>query len=104
MSRTEKPLFSSPLDGIEGLVRQSARVQALATLVRRELPERLAEHIIGVSRRDEDLVVIVDSAAWSARIRYAGPELKARLGELGEPVAGKVRVRVRRPAGTQPAG
>jgi len=45
--------------------------------------------------RDDDLVIIVDSAAWAARVRYAGPRMKEQLASLGEPVAGQVRVRVR---------
>jgi hypothetical protein len=90
-----KPLFSTPLDGLERLARQAAEVRSLAALVQRELPDPLATHVVGAVRRGEDLVVTVDSAAWSARVRYAGPRLKLRLAELGEPVAGRVRVRVR---------
>jgi len=40
-------------------------------------------------------VVIVDSAAWSARVRYAGRRLKAQLEAAGEPRITKVRVKVR---------
>jgi hypothetical protein len=47
-------------------------------------------------RRSEDLVIIVDSAAWSARVRYAGPRLREQLQAAGEPVAGRLRVRVGR--------
>ena len=35
-------------------------------------------------------------AAWSARVRYAGPVLKEQLATAGEAVAGKVRVRAGR--------
>jgi hypothetical protein len=97
MSDPLKPLFSTALDGLERLAKQAARAGSLATLVQRELPEPLGAHVVGAARRDDDLVVIVDSAAWSARVRYAGPRLKLRLAELGEPVTGKVRVRVRGP-------
>jgi hypothetical protein len=90
-----KPLFSTPLDGLARLAKQAAKAGSLAALVQRELPEPLGSHVVGAARRDDDLVVMVDSAAWSARVRYAGPRLKQRLGELGEPVQGKVRVRVR---------
>jgi hypothetical protein len=93
-----KPLFSTPLEGIEQLARRAAEVRSLAALVQRELPDPLGPHVVGAARRGDDLVVMVDSAAWSARVRYAGPKLKARLGELGVPVIGKLRVRVRSPA------
>jgi hypothetical protein len=94
-----KPLFSTPIAGLERLARQATGARSLTLLVQRELPEAVGPHVVGAARRGEDLVVMVDSAAWSARVRYAGPRLKQRLGELGEPVSGKVRVRVRRPAG-----
>lgn len=97
MSDPLKPLFSTPLPGLERLAQKAAEVVGLAALVRKELSEPLGEHVVGAARRDEDLVVIVDSAAWSARVRYAGPKLVERLAELGEPVKGKVRVRVRSP-------
>jgi hypothetical protein len=92
-----KPLFSTPLDGLDRLARRAAEVAGLAELVRRELPEPLGAHVLGAARRGDDLVVLVDSAAWSARVRYAGPKLVERLAGLGQPVTGKVRVRVRSP-------
>jgi hypothetical protein len=43
--------------------------------------------------------VLVDSAAWSARVRYAGRRLLEQLAADGEAVTGKVRVRVGRGSG-----
>ena len=96
MSDPLKPLFSTPLDGLDRLARKAAEAVGLADVVRRELPDSLGQHVVGAARRADDLVVMVDSAAWSARVRYAAPKLVQRLAELGEPVVGKVRVRVRR--------
>jgi hypothetical protein len=90
-----KPLFSAPMAGIERLAKQARAAEGLTTLVRGELPEGVRPHVVGAARRGPDLVVIVDSAAWTARVRYAGPRLKERLRSLGEPVEGKLRVRVR---------
>lgn len=98
MANPLKPLFGGPLPGLEQLAKRAAAAESLATIVQRELPEPLGAHVVSATRREQDLVVIVDSAAWAARVRYAGPRLKDRLSELGEAVAGKVRVRVRRPA------
>jgi hypothetical protein len=97
MANSLKPLFGGPLPGLEQLAKRAAAAESLTVLVRRELPVPLGEHVVSASRRDEDLVVIVDSAAWAARVRYAGPRLRERLAELAEPVTGKVRVRVRSP-------
>jgi hypothetical protein len=90
-----KPLFSTPLVGLERLARRATEAAGLADLVRRELPEPLGDHVVGAARRGDDLVVLMDSAAWSARVRYAAPQLTVRLAELGQPVTGKVQVRVR---------
>jgi hypothetical protein len=97
MSNPLKPLLGTPLAGLDQLAKRAAAAESLAGIAQRELPEPLGSHVVSVARRGDDLVVIVDSAAWAARVRYAGPRLKARLAELGEPVAGKFRVRVRSP-------
>lgn len=98
MTNPLKPIFGASLRGLEQLARRAAEAGSLSAIVRRELPEPLGAHVVSATRREGDLVIIVDSAAWSARVRYAEPRLKEQLAELGEPVAGKVRVRVRRPA------
>jgi len=94
MSDPLKPLFSG-LDGaFAELARKAAATTSLADAVRQSLPDTLRSHVVSAVRRGDDLVVIVDSAAWSARVRYAGPRLREQLQALGEPVAGKVRVKV----------
>lgn len=83
------------MPGLESLAKRAAEAESLRDTVRRELSPPLGAHVVSVTRRNADLVVIVDSAAWTARVRYAGPRLKERLAELGDPVPGKIRVRVR---------
>ncbi len=90
-----KPLFGGPNFGLEQLARRAAAADSLTVMVQRELPGGLGAHVVSAARRDDDLVIIVDSAAWTARVRYAGPRMKERFAELGEPVTGKIRVRVR---------
>jgi hypothetical protein len=89
-----KPLFSGLPQGLERLAEQAAAVTALTTLVQQNLAVELRPHVLSAVRRADDLVVIVDSAAWTARVRYAAPRLKAQLEAAGQGVAGKVRVRV----------
>jgi hypothetical protein len=96
MSDPLKPLFDTPMPGLERLARQAAAAASLGDKVRQLLPEPLRAHVVSANRRGDDLVVIVDSAAWSARVRYAGPGLLEQLAAAGEPVAGKVKVRVGR--------
>ena len=74
-----RPLFSGTLAGVELLARKAAEAVTLATLVRQELPEPLRPHVVGAVRRADDLVVLVDSAAWSngkVRVRVRGAERK----------------------------
>jgi hypothetical protein len=95
MSDPLKPLFGSLAPGLDALARRAAAARSLTARVQAELPEPLRAHVLSASRRDADLVVIVDSAAWSARVRYAGRRLKAQLEAAGEPQIGRVRVKVR---------
>jgi hypothetical protein len=95
MSAPLKPLSGLLTPGLEALVRKAAAVQSLTERVRAELAEPLRPHLVSATRRGADLVVIMDSAAWTARVRYGARQLKARLEELGEPAIGKVIVKVR---------
>lgn len=96
MSDRLKPLFSGLPAGLERLAQQAAAVSSLTALVQQSLPEALRPHVLSAVRRADDLVVIVDSAAWSARVRYAAARLKEQLEAAGQGVGGKVRVRVGR--------
>jgi hypothetical protein len=98
MSDPLKPLLSELSGGLLNLARAAADVATLGSVVRECLPEALRAHVVAAARRGDDLVVIVDSAAWATRVRYAGPRLQQQLESRGESVSGKVRVRVGRPA------
>jgi hypothetical protein len=91
-----KPLFGGGLaPGLDALARQAAAATTLTDKVRLELAEPLRPHLVSASRRGTDLVVIMDSAAWTPRVRYGAAALKARLEAAGEPEIGKVSVKVR---------
>lgn len=95
MSDPLKPLFGGRMPAFDGLVRRAAQARSLTEKVRGELPAGLGEHVLSAARRDTDLVVIVDSAAWAARVRYAGRRLKAQLEAGGEPPIDRIRIKVR---------
>jgi hypothetical protein len=95
MSDPLKPLFGGRMPGFDALARKASAARSLTRRVQDELPAAVQPHVLSASRRDADLVVIVDSAAWSARVRYAGRRLKERLEAAGEPAIDKVRVKVR---------
>jgi hypothetical protein len=94
-----KPLFGGLAPGLENLARQATAAQGLTDRVRRLLAEPLRPHLVAAARRGDELVVIMDSAAWTPRVRYGARALKVALEESGEPAIGRLRVKVRAPAG-----
>jgi hypothetical protein len=92
-----KSLFGGLAPGLDALARKAAAAQSLTEKVRLELPEPLRPHLVSAARRGEDLVVIMDSAAWTPRVRYGARALKDRLVQAGEPPIGKLQVKVRAP-------
>ena len=95
MSDPLKPLFAGLTPRLDGLARQAGLARSLTEQVQAQLPEKLRPHVLSASRRGADLVVIVDSAAWSAGVRYAGRRLKAQLEATGAPEIVKIKVKVR---------
>jgi hypothetical protein len=90
-----KPLFGGLSPGLDALSRKASAAQSLTEKVRLELAEPLRPHLVSAARRGEDLVVIMDSAAWTPRVRYGAQKLKGRLEAGGEPPIGKLQVKVR---------
>jgi hypothetical protein len=95
MSDALKPLFAGLSPGLDALARKARSAGSLTEKVRLELAEALRPHLVSAARRGDDLVVIMDSAAWTPRVRYAARALKSRLEAGGEATIEKVRVKVR---------
>ena len=60
----------------------------------RHLPTDLVGRVSGVVEREDTLVVFADSAAWSARLRYALHELEPQVRAASAGISA-IRVRVR---------
>ena len=95
MTGSLKSLFGGLSPGFAALAKKAAAANSLTEKVRARLPEALRGHLVSASRRNGDLVVIMDSAAWTARVRYAARALKAALEADGEATIGKLHVKVR---------
>jgi hypothetical protein len=95
MSDRLKPLSVSLPAAIGKLERQARAASDLAAAVRAKLPEELRPHVLTATRRGDQLVLTVDSAAWATRVRYSGTRLKEALAPAGQPAIAKIRVRVR---------
>jgi hypothetical protein len=90
-----KSLFGGLAPGLAALEKKAAAAQSLTETVRLALAEALRPHLVSAARRGDDLVVIMDSAAWTPRVRYGAQSLRERLEASGEPPIGKVVVKVR---------
>ncbi|KPK59730.1 MAG: hypothetical protein AMJ59_09465 [Gammaproteobacteria bacterium SG8_31] len=84
--------------GLAGLVKRAAATDRVARRVQSALPAEVSEHVVGANIREKQLVVIVDGAAWAARVRFEASLLKRALAETGDLKIERVSVRVRPPA------
>jgi predicted nucleic acid-binding Zn ribbon protein len=92
-------LLGRPDPTLERLREGAKAAERTLDAVRDSLPPEVAAHVWGASTEEGRLTVLVDSAGWATRVRYAVPELQQGVGErLGMPVL-KVAVRVRPRAG-----
>ena len=64
--------------------------------LREQLSPELAPHIINVVPKNGQLVVFADSAAWSARLRYALADIAAQISERDAAIC-RTQVRVQMP-------
>src|SRR5262245_231148 len=97
MSGPLKPLSELLSSGFSQLAERAEAARDLTERVRRCLGEPPSAHVLSANRRADELVVRVDSAAWSAQVRYAGRRLIETLQEPGAAPIVRVRVRVGRP-------
>jgi Dna[CI] antecedent, DciA len=61
------------------LVARVPEQQAWAAWLRSVLPPELAGHIVNVVPKERELVVLADSSAWCARLRYALAALETEI-------------------------
>jgi hypothetical protein len=96
----KKPTAVSDLLGQgQGMLRRlregTAEADRTLMSLRRVLPSELATHVWGAVLRDGKLTILVRSAAWGTRLRYAAPEAaKALAAEIGTAI-GEVKVKIR---------
>jgi len=76
-----------------------ARVSQLHALVISGLSPELAQRITAVAREGDRLVVLTESAAWAARVRFETGTLLA-AAQVAEPALKAVEIRVRPPCAT----
>jgi hypothetical protein len=72
---------------------QSIRQKFWRDWLSAHLPAEVAAKLSGVSERDGLLVIFAESAAWSARLRFALRELECEI-RAADPAVSSVVVRV----------
>ena len=87
--------FGSRLTALEARARATVE---LAREIRNALPARLAAHVLSASYRADMLVVMVDSGAWCAEIRYSEAVLREHFAARGLRPFTRLKVRVQPPA------
>jgi hypothetical protein len=72
---------------------QAARQAVWRQWLTTHLPEDLVARLSGIVEREGTLVLFAESAAWSARLRYAMQEIEAPL-RAAHPEIGENKIRV----------
>ncbi len=104
MSNPFKSLADSLGPNIAALEARAKASLDLTQRVRNALADPEKNHVVAASYKGDDLVVLVDSAAWCTRIRYTEAELSATLRAAGEKVFARIKIRVGLPGrGDEPS-
>ncbi len=88
-----KDLLTPGSSGLGRVLARASRLEALTARVAAALPAPEADHVVAVSAGESGLVVTVDSAAWSARLRFMEKEVREAIGSAPAGTAYVVRVR-----------
>jgi hypothetical protein len=88
-----KALLARVSPALTRVTNQASQQGAWRAWLIAHLPEDLAARLSGIVERDGTLVLFAESAAWSARLRYAIQEIEAAL-RATHPDIKEVRVRV----------
>ena len=94
MSGGLQPLSAALGGGIAALEARAKEAFRLLDVVRAALPEPEKNHVLSAVYRDDTLVIGVDSAAWTAHVRYREQSLLKGLLDAGEKPFTKLKVRV----------
>ncbi len=78
------------------IVERAREAESLTCRVQRLLPSELAAHVVGASLDDGRLVILADSSAWAARLKFHARDLIEPLRLVCDTDIRKTHVRVHR--------
>ena len=88
-----KDLLARRAPSLMRVTAQSARQDFWSCWLSDHLPAELRARVSGITERTGNLVIFAESAAWSARLRYAVLELEHEI-RAADPAVTAVKVRV----------
>jgi hypothetical protein len=88
-----KELLARRVPGLSRVTDQAERQHFWSNWLSERLPEVLRPRISGITERDATLVIFAETAAWSARLRYAVVELEDAM-RAADPRLANIEVRV----------
>src|SRR6056297_602027 len=92
-------LLSRPDSPLAGIVERARAMETLTAAVRAALSEDARAHLVSAARRDDGtLVLVTESSAWAARLRFA-PGAKTARGKRSADPRGLRSPNRREPAG-----
>ena len=95
---TPRGLLQSGSGSLGRLGRQAAQLAEATRILREFLDLPLAEHASVAAVREPNLVVVVDSPVWAARLRYQSAEILDYFSAaLGNPRLTRLKILVRPP-------
>ena len=97
--------LSNPTDSVKGILanltgglkrvsEQRHRQDFWREWLEAHLPAQMTQKITGIVERDRTLVIFAESAAWSARLRFATQEIQHQIYAAKPGVVNDVSVRV----------
>lgn len=91
--RSAKDLLHQATPGLRRVTEHVAQQQSWQEWLETRLPAELAVKLSGVVEREGTLTLFAESAAWSARMRFAAQELDEQI-RAAAPRIDRIRVRV----------
>jgi hypothetical protein len=88
-----KDLLAGNTPALQRLSQQAARQELWRAWLDEHLQAEAREHISGIVERRDTLVIFTQSAAWSARVRFAVAEIEEIL-KRAHPTIARIAVRV----------
>ena len=88
-----KELLARRAPGLSRVTTQVARQNFWSCWLGTRLPPEICPHLSGISEREGTLTIFAESAAWSARLRYAVLELEREI-RAADPSLLRIEVRV----------